>query len=109
MIDEPIMLSHHPDHDFFVAQRSLGKTEIFVIIEEPNLGRLKAIYLFDAALSDASDYHVKFVGNGKRNCYWGNGVIGSDNIISREAFNIHVMDNYPDHFEWFLFHPEYLL
>ena len=107
MIDDPIRLTCHPNHEFFVAQRAIGKTEIFVIIEEPN-GGLKAIYLFDAVLSDLADYHIKFVGNPASRCWWAAGRIGAENIIKKEAFLLHVMDNYPDHFEWLLFHLEWM-
>lgn len=29
--------------------------------------------------------------------------------VTRENFVNHLMSNYPDHFEWLLFHPEFLL
>lgn len=34
--------------------------------------------------------------------------IGGTNHISKEVFVEYVSEHYPDHFEWFLFHPEWL-
>lgn len=34
---------------------------------------------------------------------------GISKQVSREQFIDYIMQNYPDHFEWLLFHPEWLL
>ena len=108
MVDDPIALTNHPDDSFFEKARCQGKTEIFATIINDGI---KAIYLFDAVKSQRSSYHVLFAASvlGGADSFWANGRITGDNILSREEFVSIIMDEYPDYFEWYLFHSKHML
>lgn len=40
---------------------------------------------------------------------WGNTYAIYNNGTTKERFVDYLLNNYPDHFEWLLFHPEWLL
>lgn len=74
----------------------------------------------DATLFYATDMSVMLVDLKRRNGYTLFGTVRMNNtetaywfnenlLRSREAFIESVMSDYPDHFEWFLFHPELLI
>lgn len=105
MVDDPIALTCHPDNSFFIEARRQGKAEIFATITG---NYINAIYLFDATRSNAAGYYIKFTGNINDGSFWLDGTIRSDNILSKEEFFNGIMERYPEYFEWFLFHPEWL-
>lgn len=105
MVDDPIALTHHPDNAFFIRARRQGKKEVFATIINRDI---RAIYLFDASLSGKANYHIKFVGDILSGSFWANGRIDAHNMISREKFFDIIKKDYPNYFEWFLFHPEWL-
>lgn len=79
----------------------------------------EAIVNGDATLFYATDMSVMFLDIKRRNGFTLFGTVRMNNtetaywfneglLRSREAFIELVMRDYPDHFEWFLFHPELL-
>lgn len=40
---------------------------------------------------------------------WGDTYAIYNNITTKERFVDYLLSNYPDHFEWLLFHPEWLM
>lgn len=83
--------------------QSVGK-DIFIIRhdDEPFIGYMKVTSSDD--YPDNVDVYFSIV-KGDYDVFYIHGVRGA---VSRETFIDFVSHNYPDHFEWFLFHPEWL-
>lgn len=105
MIKDPIRLPDYPDNRFLTKCREDGITDLFYRMEVgygPN--KIDVIALMDVIRSTHFNYKFRFaVVTMEGLMYRLDGP-----IIGKEEFITTMMDLYPDHFEWFLFHPEFL-
>lgn len=99
MIGNPIRLTDFGPLSWGHLRRSLRGQQLFGISEEGG-----ALYLVD--ITDRETYSHHFMIS-SRLLVRDDGKI-KNNLASEEFVDL-MFKNYPDHFEWLLFHPEWLL
>lgn len=108
MIAGPILLKNYPNDELFRLCRMDGKSDLFY---ELRLGEVTVIALIDTVKSTACSYWFKFVLVSYKNKQSGSFTINGPvcaGDVTRERFIDLMIEKYPDHFEWLLFHPEHL-
>lgn len=108
MIADPILLKNYPNDELFRLCRIDGKSDLFY---ELRLGEATVIALIDTIKSTAFSYWFKFVLVSYQNQQSGSFTVNGTVYVAgvtRERFIDMMMEKYPDHFEWLLFHPEHL-
>lgn len=106
MIDEPIERTEYMDNSFFEACRAKGQRECFYrqSVDYDKSKPLCVIALIDTVNSSYHHYYFRFAIVVGQNNYRFDG-----DLVSKEEFIAGMIERYPDHFEWLLYHPEYLL
>ena len=110
MIGDPIEIQNYGWFSEFCSN-NIGKTILFGSREESNFKYVSYIRM-DRDPGDAAKYINFWLFRAERwkgNDYIELSYIFDDKDCSRTHFIDGMMERYPDHFEWLLFHPEYLL
>ena len=106
MVDEPVDCGQSTEFEDAVASNK--EPNIFVIRHgrDQYLGFVRSIVNFSG-----NDVKFSIVGYNSLKDYFIEGLTGQyagAKLVSKERFIDFVSANYPDHFEWLLFHPEWL-
>lgn len=95
---------NQPDEAFFRMAKRDEIDEVFYIQTERE--GLIIVNFMDMTRSKIGHHHNIFatVSHANKTYYWFDG----KEIFAKDEFIDLMMQNYPDHFEWYLFHPELL-
>lgn len=102
MIDDPIVLSKEPEKKFFEDATRAGTNRVFYI--QPDSDFL--ISNFIDINKSKPDRHYNVFATVTRHCtyYW-----FDNQTVKKEKWLDLMMERFPEYFEWYLFHPEYML
>mgnify|MGYP001559888864 CR=1 FL=1 len=108
MISDPIIIKNYPDDELFQRCKRYGQLDLFY---ELHVGDATVIALIDTVKSNRGSYWFKFVlvsfPDKRSESYTVDGPVFIGDV-TRERFIELMMERYPGHFEWFLYHPEHL-
>lgn len=102
MIEEPEILVTEPDRNFFIMAKEEDLESFFYIQRGESYLILN---MLDVERSDISNHYSIFatvIRSGKA-YYWFDG-----KQTTKEEWVDSMISDYPDHFEWILFHPEFM-
>lgn len=99
---EPVLLHTEPGDDFFDGAKANGISKIFYVQYDDELNISNMI---DIKRSNVNNHYNIFATVTRADTfYWFDG-----NMIRKEEWIDLMMENHPDYYGWYLFHPEHML
>lgn len=99
MTIDPIMLTEAPDDDFFECAK---EKKVFYIQTEPHILISNMIDIKRSTIR--THYNIFATVTIAETFYWFDG-----KMIKKEEWFDSMIRDYPEYFEWYLFHPEHML